>query len=420
MGALSRRGLLSAGAAAPLSLLGIPASAQEATTFPAPTFAVPTATEAVTPFRLNVPEAVLIDLRRRLAATRWPERETDTSQGPQLDKVRKLVAYWQTRYDWRRVERRLNDFGQFRTRVDGLGIHFLHVRSKHRDALPIVLTHGWPGSVVEFLNVIGPLTDPTAFGGRAEDAFHVVVPSLPGYGFSDKPTGPGWNAARTAKAWATLMNRLGYPRWLAQGGDWGAAVTSELAKLKPAGLAGVHLNMFATFTPPVGDPPTPEEQEALARLQKFQADGSGYFTEQGTRPQQVGYSLTDSPTGQAAWIYEKFGEWTDSGGDPESVLGYDQMLDDIMLYWIPATSASSARFYWEFNRATPTPDEFHVPIGFSVFPEEIMPLPKVWAERAYRDNLVYFNKVARGGHFAAFEQPEIFTDEVRRFARLLR
>ncbi|MFC0113210.1 epoxide hydrolase family protein [Kibdelosporangium aridum] len=416
MSRLSRRGLLGAGAAAPLGLLGMPAYAEETT------FSLPPATDAVTPFRLRVPDSVLIDLKRRLAATRWPERETvdDVTQGAQLEKVRKLVAYWLTRYDWRRVEARLNGFGQFRTRIDGLGIHFLHVRSKHRDAIPILLSHGWPGSVVEFLNVIGPLTDPTAFGGKAEDAFHVVVPSLPGYGFSDKPSSTGWNVTRTANAWAVLMKRLGYTRWLAQGGDWGGAVTAELAKIKPAGLAGIHLNFFATFNPPVSDPPTPEELEALAKLEKFQTDGSGYFTEHATRPQQVGYSLSDSPTGQAAWIYEKFSEWTDSDFNPESVLGYDQMLDDIMLYWLPATGASSARFYWEFGRSTPTPDEFHVPIGFTVFPREILPLPRIWAERVYKDNLIYFNRVARGGHFAAFEQPEIFTDEVRKFARLLR
>jgi epoxide hydrolase len=318
------------------------------------------------------------------------------------------------------VEARLNGFGQYRTRLDGLGIHFLHVRSKHSNAMPLLLTHGWPGSVVEFLNTIGPFTDPTAYGGRAEDAFHVVVPSLPGYGFSDKPASTGWNVGRTAKAWVELMKRLGYNRYIAQGGDWGGIVTSELAKLAPAGLAGVHLNIFASFTPPIVGEPTEEEKEALAKLEKFQSDGSGYFTEQGTRPQQVGYGLSDSPAGQAAWIYEKFSEWTDSGNNPESVLGYDQMLDDIMLYWLPATAASSARFYWEFGRSQPAPDVFGVPIGYTTFPGEILPLPKVWAERVYKDKLVYFNKVDRGGHFAAFEQPQIFVDEVRKFARLVR
>ncbi|MBV9845948.1 MAG: epoxide hydrolase [Kutzneria sp.] len=425
MSGLTRRGLLRAsagvGVVAPFASLAAPAFA-DPTELTDLDIALPPATDAVTPFRLNVPEAALIDLRRRLAATRWPERETvtDASQGAQLDRVRKLVHHWLTKYDWRRLEARLNSFGQFRTKLDGLGIHFLHVRSKHQNAIPLLLTHGWPGSVVEFLNVIGPLTDPVAFGGQTEDAFHVVVPSLPGYGFSDKPSSPGWNVTRTANAWAELMRRLGYRRFIAQGGDWGGVVTAELAKIKPAGLAGIHLNFFSTFTPPIGDPPTKEELDALAKLQKFQADGSGYFQEQGTRPQQVGYGLTDSPVGQAAWIYEKFTEWTDSDGHPESVLGYDQMLDDIMVYWLPATAAASARFYWEFGRGQPSPDVFRVPIGFTVFPGEVLPVPRVWAERVYKENLIYFNKAARGGHFAAFEQPAIFTEEVRRFARLLR
>lgn len=418
-GELTRRGLLRASAGAGVAAVPLGAFAPEAYAEPGETFELPPATQAVTPFRLRVPESALHDLRRRLAATRWPERETvnDASQGPQLERVRKLTRYWLTQYDWRRLESRLNNFGQYRTQIDGLGIHFLHVRSRHRDAMPLLLTHGWPGSVVEFLNVIGPLTDPTAFGGKAEDAFHLVVPSLPGYGFSDKPKETGWNVIRIARAWQELMKRLGYKRYIAQGGDWGATVSSELAKIKPAELAGVHLNFFATFEPPVGNPPTEEEKEAIAKLEKFVNDGSGYFQLQGTRPQQVGYGLTDSPTGQAAWIYEKFAEWTDSGGNPESLLGYDQMLDDIMLYWLPATAASSARLYWEF---AVTPDNYDIPIGFTTFPQEIVPTPKVWAERIFKQNLIYFNKVTKGGHFAAFEQPEIFTDEIRKFARLLR
>ncbi|MBV8933930.1 MAG: alpha/beta fold hydrolase, partial [Kutzneria sp.] len=264
MSGLTRRGLLRAsagvGVVAPFASLAAPAFA-DPTELTDLDIALPPATDAVTPFRLNVPEAALIDLRRRLAATRWPERETvtDASQGAQLDRVRKLVHHWLTKYDWRRLEARLNSFGQFRTKLDGLGIHFLHVRSKHQNAIPLLLTHGWPGSVVEFLNVIGPLTDPVAFGGQTEDAFHVVVPSLPGYGFSDKPSSPGWNVTRTANAWAELMRRLGYRRFIAQGGDWGGVVTAELAKIKPAGLAGIHLNFFSTFTPPIGDPPTKEE-----------------------------------------------------------------------------------------------------------------------------------------------------------------
>jgi pimeloyl-ACP methyl ester carboxylesterase len=401
-------------AVAPLGVLAAPASAGSE-------IGLPPATDDVSPFRLRVPEGALSDLRRRLAATRWPERETvpDGSQGAQLERVRRLARYWQTRYDWRRVEARLNGFGQFRTRLDGLGIHFLHVRSRHPNALPLVLTHGWPGSVVEFLNVIRPMTDPTAFGGTPDDAFHVVVPSLPGFGFSDKPTAPGWNIQRIARAWVELMRRLGYERYIAQGGDWGAAVTNELGSLKPVGLAGIHLNFFFAAEPPVVGEPTPEEKEAIAKLKKFQTDGVGYFTEQATRPQQVGYGLTDSPVGQAAWIYEKFVEWTDSDNDPESVLGYDQMLDDIMLYWLPATAASSARIYWEFGRGG-TLGAVGVPVGFTTFPGELVPAPRVWVERVFMSNLIYFNRVARGGHFAAFEQPAIFTEELRRFARLLR
>ncbi|MCW6003300.1 epoxide hydrolase [Micromonospora sp. CPCC 205371] len=374
------------------------------------------------PFRLSISDSTLRDLQRRLAATRFPERETvhDGSQGVQLDRMRGLVDWWRTRYDWRRLETRLNAFGQFRTQIDGLGIHFLHVRSRHTGAIPVVLTHGWPGSVVEFLDVIRPLTDPTAFGGSAADAFHIVVPSLPGFGFSDKPTATGWNVERIARAWAQLMTRLGYRRWLAQGGDFGGSVTHELAKLGPAGLAGIHLNFFPVFQPPVSDPPTPEEQEALAKLQRFFNDGAGFVYQQSTRPQTVGYGLTDSPAGQAAWILEKFVEWSDSDGRPEQVIGTDRILDDIMLYWLSGTAASSARIYWEDARAAATGDEFAVPVGFTVFPGEIVPTPRVWAERVYQSQLVYFNKVDRGGHFAAFEQPEIFTEEVRRFARLFR
>lgn len=421
---VSRRGMLRtaavAGAAAPVSALGFAGTAEADSDVPE--LRLPPATEAVTPFRLKVPEALLRDLWRRLAATRWPERETvpDRTQGAQLERVRKLVRYWQKHYDGRRLESRLNRFPQFRTKLDGLGFHFLHVRSKHANALPLILTHGWPGSVVEFLRTIGPLTDPTAHGGKASDAFHVVVPSLPGYGFSDRPSTAGWGIQRTAKAWNTLMHKLGYDRYVAQGGDWGAMVTAEMARLGLPGLAGIHLNFFPEFEPPVGDPPTPEELEALKRLEYFSTQEFGYFAEQGTRPQTIGYGLTDSPVGQASWIYEKFTAWTDSDGNPESVLGYDQLLDAIMAYWVPATATSSARFYWEANRGPVTFGPVQVPLGFSVFPGEVVPTPKVWAERAYGDKLVYFNKLAAGGHFAAFEQPALFVDEVRKWARLVR
>lgn len=420
---LSRRGMLrSTAAAAPAALLAATSASPAAAESGGPELELPPATDAVTPFRLRIPESALRDLRQRLAATRWPERETvpNASQGAQLDRVRGLVGHWRTRYDWRRVEARLNGFGQYRTRLDGLGFHFLHVRSRHQNAMPIVLTHGWPGSVIEFLNVIGPLTDPTKYGGTADDAFQVVVPSLPGFGFSDKPATAGWNVERIAKAWAQLMPRLGYRRYIAQGGDWGSGVTHALGALKPPELAGIHLNFFAAFEPPIGDPPTEEEKEAKAKLDKFITDGSGYFSEQSTRPQQVGYGLTDSPVGQAAWIYEKFAEWTDSNGNPESVLGYDQMLDDIMLYWLPATAASSARIYWEVMRGGLPLGEVGVPVGFTTFPGEVVPIPRVWAERIFKKNLIYFNKVGRGGHFAAFEQPNIFTEELRKFTRKLR
>ena len=422
-GGPTRRGVLRAAATAGAVAVPLGWTAMDASPASAePGMTLPAATADVTPFRLSVPDTALLDLRRRLVATRFPERETvaDGSQGAPLQRVRALVEHWRTGYDWRRVEGRLNRFGQFRTRIDGLGIHFLHVRSRHADAVPVLLTHGWPGSVVEFLEVIGPLTNPTAFGGSAADAFHVVVPSLPGFGFSDKPSATGWNVPRIANAWGQLMARLGYGRWLAQGGDFGGSVTHELAKLGPAGLAGVHLNFFPVFQPPVSDPPTPEEQAALDKLRRFFDDGAGFVYQQSTRPQTVGYALTDSPAGQAAWIFEKFLEWTDSDGDPEQLLGVDRILDDIMLYWLPATAASSARIYWEDARTAATPDDFRVPVGFTVFPHEIVPTPRIWAERVYKSQLIYFNKAARGGHFAAFEQPAIFTDELRAFARLLR
>jgi pimeloyl-ACP methyl ester carboxylesterase len=419
----TRRSILQSAAtvgavAAPLGWVGMAASPALAE----PGVTLPTATTDVAPFQLSVSDAALEDLRRRLAAARFPERETvaDGSQGAPLQRVRSLVDYWRTGDDWRRVEARLNGFGQFRTQIDGLGIHFLHVRSRHTNAIPVVLTHGWPGSVVEFLDVIEPLTNPTAFGGRAADAFHVVVPSLPGFGFSDKPAEPGWNVPRIAEGWAQLMARLGYSRWLAQGGDWGASVTHEMAKLGPAGLVGIHLNFFPVFQPPASDPPSPEEQVALDKLQRFFNDGAGFVFQQSTRPQTIGYGLTDSAAGQAAWIFEKFLEWTDSDGNPEQLLGIDRILDDIMLYWLPATAASSARIYWEDARTAATPNEFKVPVGFTVFPGEIVPTPRIWAERVYQSQLIYFHAVDRGGHFAAFEQPDIFTDELRRFARLLR
>jgi pimeloyl-ACP methyl ester carboxylesterase len=378
-------------------------------------------TDAIEPFHLAVPEAALDDLKARLARTRWPERETvmDASQGVRLTDAQALCAYWRDTYDWRRCEARLNASGQFRTVIDGLGIHFLHVRSPEPDAIALILTHGWPGSVVEFLKVIGPLSDPAAHGGDRNQAFHVVVPSLPGYGFSDRPAEAGWSVERIAAAWVTLMRRLGYDRFVAQGGDWGSAVTSAMAAIASPELAAIHLNFVVAF-PQQDDLAhlSAREQQAMADFQRFKELGQGYSAEQGTRPQTLGYGLTDSPAGQAAWILEKLAEWTDSGGDPLSVLGHDEILDNIMLYWLPGTAASSARLYWESHRnfaAGPT----DLPVACSIFPKEIVRPSRSWAERKY-PNLVHWGEPERGGHFAAFERPDLFVDEIRRAFAFLR
>jgi epoxide hydrolase len=314
--------------------------------------AVPTATEAVSPFSISLPQTAIDDLRHRLDSTRHPERETvgDWTQGVPLDKARALIEYWRDRYDWRRFEARANSFPHFRTRIDGLGIHFIHARSSHTNAMPIVFTHGWPGSFVEFLEVIGPLTEPTRFGGNADDAFHVVVPSLPGFAFSDKPSETGWEVERIAKAWVTLMQRLGYERWVAQGGDWGSGVTHALARLRPSGLIAAHVNWPFVFPSKLPENPTPAEKRAFERAAWFQGEQSGYFREHATRPQTIGYALADSAAGQALWIYEKFQAWTDNRGDPEDALSIDAMLDDISLYWFTNTAASSARIYWKTPR----------------------------------------------------------------------
>lgn len=381
---------------------------------------LPSASEAVTPFRVAIPTAALDDLKVRLAATRFPEMETvrDWSEGVPLAKMKALVAYWRSSYDMRRIERRLNSIPQYRTRIDGLGIHFLHVRSKHQNALPIILTHGWPGSVIEFLKVIEPLTDPTAHGGTPDDAFHVVVPSLPGFGFSDKPTERGWGLPHIAKAWAVLMNRLGYTSWVAQGGDWGAGVTTWMAKQHVEGLKAIHLNLPILFPPPVEGEPTAEEKVALARGTAFANNGMGYSKLQSTRPQTIGYSLSDSPAGQAAWIYEKFAQWTDTNNEPERELSRDEMLDNITLYWLTNTGASSARLYFESFGTDFSRQQLDIPVGVSIFPGEIAQPPRIWGERTY-SKLFYWNKVAKGGHFAAFEQPELFVAELRAcFSRL--
>ena len=375
----------------------------------------------VRPSRIEIPEADLTDLADRLARTRWPEAETvdDWSQGIPLAYTRELCDYWANQYDWRATESRLNALSPSVTEIDGLDIHFLHVRSPHPGALPVILTHGWPGSIVEFLKVIGPLTDPVAHGGDAGDAFDVICPSLPGYGFSGKPTRSGWTVDRTAAAWAQLMARLGYDRYGAQGGDWGAVVTASLGRQDPDHVAGIHLNMpvVGLGSIDLGDL-TSAEQAALSSFAEHRRWGTGYSKEQSTRPQTVGYGLVDSPAGQAAWIVEKFWAWTDCDGHPENVLTRDELLDNVMLYWLPGAAASSARMYWEsFTR--PGFDPVAAPTGCSIFPKEIMRISRRWAETRFTD-IRYWNELDRGGHFAAFEVPDLFVAEVRAFFALVR
>jgi len=416
---MSRRNFVGAaaatGAASKFSPGLVPISTQ-GSAVQAAKFVLPNVTKDVTPFKVNVPQAALDDLKTRLANTRWPNKEpvTDWSQGVPLAKAQALVEYWRTRHDWRRVESTLNGLPQFRTQIDGLGIYFIHVRSKHENALPIILTRGWPGSIIEFLQVIGPLTDPKAHGGKADDAFHVVIPSLPGFGFSHKPTEAGWRLPRIANGWAELMARLGYSRYVAQGGDWGAGVTSWMAKQRDPGLAAIHLNLPILFPPP---PPlggyTAAEQGALAQLVKYGSDGSAYASIQGTRPQTLGYGLADSPVGQAMWIYEKFQAWSDNKGDPAEAISVDHMLDDISLYWLTNTAASSARLYYEsfakdFVRMT-----LDMPVAVSIFKGDLFVPPKPWGDQTY-SKLFYWNEVQKGGHFAALEQPKLFVAELRK------
>jgi epoxide hydrolase len=377
--------------------------------------------EEITPFLIEIPEADLDDLRRRLRHTRWPEPATvdDWSQGVPLNYLRDLCDYWLDEYDWLSSQARLNRFPQYLTDIDGLRIHFIHARSPHSEALPLVITHGWPGSVVEFGKVIEPLTDPAAHGGDESDAFHVVCPSLPGYGFSGKPDRPGWGTALTADAWDKLMTRLGYARYGAQGGDWGAQVTTGLGVRHPGNLVGIHLTMPGVLPDPgTMNDLTDRERAALASLEYYQREDSGYSKEQSTRPQTIGYGLVDSPVGLCAWIIEKFWSWTDSDGDPANVLTKDEMLDNVMLYWLPGTGASAARLYWEsFGSGFTEPVQ--VPVGCSIFPKEIVRPSRRWAERQYLD-LRYWNELAKGGHFAAFEQPDAFVAEVRAAFRAFR
>jgi pimeloyl-ACP methyl ester carboxylesterase len=426
-----RQFLISAGA-----LSG--AAALAACTVPTPTHlrSVPAAQQENTltqrnirPFTVNIPEEALVDLLRRLAGTRWPTKELveDRAQGVQLATLQALASYWATEYDWRTCEARLNALPQFTTEIDGVDIHFVHVKSPHENALPLIMTHGWPGSVIELLETVGPLTDPTAHGGSAEDAFHLVLPSLPGYGFSGEPTELGWESGRIARAWAKLMERLGYTRYVAQGGDVGASVTDAMGRQAPEGLLGIHLNLLAGAVGFVDQLPAVSAQERAARdaVATFRASGFGYFLEQSTRPQTIGYSLLDSPVGLAAWMLDHD---TDSyykisrafvDGEPVGNLTRDHILDNITLYWLTGTGTSAARWYWEIGKAQAAaraagkaPPAVSVPVGFTTFPGEIWPAPRSWVETRY-PGLAYFNEVDRGGHFAAWEEPALFSTEVR-------
>jgi pimeloyl-ACP methyl ester carboxylesterase len=390
---------------------------------------------AIRPFHIEVAQEEIEALRQRVQATRWPDAETvgDRSQGVQLAKLRPLVEHWGTEYDWREVERALNALPQFITEIDGLDIQFAHIRSPHDDAVPLLMTHGWPGSIVELLKVIDPLTDPTAHGGRGEDAFHLVLPTLPGYGFSGKPTATGWNPARVASAFHALMLRLGYARYVAQGGDWGAIISEVLAVQAPEGLLGIHINMPGTVPPdvlrhlrnfdPAPDELSERERVAYDRLLHFYRDGFGYAAMMNQSPQTIGYALEDSPVGMAAYYYDKFAEWTDSGGEPEKVLTYDEMLDAISLYWLTRTGTSSSRSYWEGAQAGGGPFDAveipTVPVAVTVFPAEICPAPRSWGERCF-SRLIHWNEVDKGGHFAAWEQPELLSQEIRAAFRSLR
>ena len=407
---------------------------------PLPTYSAPAAPgDTVRQFHVHFPQKALADLRRRIAATRWPDKETvaDPSQGAQLVKLQELVRYWGTGYDWRKAEAKLNALPQFMTNIDGVDIHFIHVRSRHQNALPVIVTHGWPGSVIEQLKIIGPLTDPIAHGGRVEDAFDVVIPSVPGYGFSGKPTGIGWDPDHIARAWAELMKRLGYTRYVAQGGDWGAPIASAMARQAAAGLLGIHINLPATVPPEVAAAlaggPVPmgvsdQEGAAIETLMRYAKNGnSAYFTMMTARPQTVGYGATDSPAGLAAWIlvHPGFAQWT-YGADAGKLPTKDDVLDNITLYWLTNTATSAARLYWENGArgsvivaSVQKTGEISLPVAITVFPDDVYRAPETWARRAYR-NLIYFHEVDRGGHFAAWEQPELFSAELRAAFKSLR
>ena len=431
---------LLAGAMAALSagllIIASPDYAQNTTASPT----APPAGEdrSIRPFTVHVPQAALDDLRQRINATRWPDRETvtDRSQGIQLEQLQALTRYWGTDYDWRKLEKKLNDLPQFVTTIDGVDIHFIHVRSRHKNALPVIITHGWPGSVIEQLKLIGPLTDPTAHGGRPEDAFDVVIPSIPGFGFSGKPTVTGWDPDHIARAWAELMKRLGYTRYVAQGGDWGSPISSAMARQAAPGLLGIHLNLPATVPPEaaaaLGGGPLPagltdKERAAIETLMAYaKAGNAGYYVMLTARPQTVGYGATDSPAGLAAWIlvHPGFAKWT--GASPEQSPTKDDVLDNITLYWLTNTAASSGRLYWENGArgsvivaAAQKTSDIALPVAITVFPDDVYRAPETWARRAYR-NLIYFHEVDKGGHFAAWEQPELFAAELRAAFKSLR
>ena len=387
----------------------------------------------IRPFRVETPEEALDDLQQRIKATRWPSKELvqDRSQGVQLATMQELARYWAGDYDWRKVEAKLNALPQFTTEIDGVDIHFIHVRSQHEDALPLIVTHGWPGSVIELLEVVGPLTDPTAHGGRAEDAFHLVLPSIPGYGLSAEPRETGWNVGRVAEAWAELMQGLGYTRYAAQGGDVGASVTDAMGRQAPAGLIGIHTNLLVTVLSGAAFPEdTDDERAARQAIATFQKDGFGYFLEMATRPQTIGYSQQDSPISLAAWMldhdtdayYKARSAFVD--GKPSGNLTRDHFLDNITLYWLTGTGTSAARSYWENGRAADlaagqAPPPVSLPVGFTTFPGEIWRSPRSWVEASY-PNVVYFNEVDKGGHFAAWEEPQLFSEEIRAAFRTMR
>ncbi|MFC5872986.1 Pimeloyl-ACP methyl ester carboxylesterase [Chryseobacterium arachidis] len=395
-----------------------------------------TKSDDIKPFHVSVSNEALKDLKHRITMTRWPSKETvtDQSQGVKLDQIQGLVKYWATNYDWHKAEAKLNSFPQFTTNIDGLNIHFIHVRSKHKNAMPLIITHGWPGSVFEMIKAIDPLTNPTKYGGKAEDAFDVVIPSMPGYGFSEKPVQTGWGVEKMGKAWDVLMKRLGYHHYVSQGGDWGAVVADAMGRQAPEGLLGIHVNMPATVPSKVADilksgGTAPEnlsakEKAAFNSLNKLYTKGGGYAGMMVTRPQTLGYGLTDSPVALAAFFLDKFNEWTDSGGNAEKSLTKDEMLDDITLYWLTNTGNSSAQLYWEnnnnnFNVVEQRTQEIRVPVAITVFPGEIYQAPKSWAEKAY-PTLNYFNEVQKGGHFASWEEPQLFAEELRAAFRPLR